>query len=333
LTRRPSRWSDGLIDRPLELRAIALLAAIAIGLTAPSPAAGHAGLVSVTPADGAVVEAAPAQVVLRFNQPVKAELVRIFDGVARPVAVGKVTQPGPYEVAAPIEGTLPRGTYTVVWRVISDDVDPVSGFLTFHVSARRAEAAAPAGAEEDDGGVGLLLPALLAGGAALALAVGFARAAEPRRRRLGALAGLTGALAAVLVAAHVAGGGEDEGAAASATPFRAQVRMGTLDGRLSIAPARVGWNRIELALPPPTGAEGGYFEVRVWASLKDAGLGPLRFTGIQGTEPGEFAVRRAYLPLPGPWRLRVAARRGVSGRYAATVTVPVSATRARTAAR
>jgi copper transport protein len=210
LTRRSSGWSDGLIGRPLELRTIAVLAAVAIGLTAPSPAAGHAGLVSVTPANGAVVDVAPAQVVLRFNQPVKADLVRIFDGVARPVAVGRVT-PSPYEVAAPIEGTLPRGSYTVVWRVISDDVDPVSDFLFFHVSARRAEAAAPAaGASEDDGGVGLLLPALLAGGAALALAVA-------------------------------------------------------------------------------------------------------------------FAVRRAYLPLPGPWRLRVAARRGVSGRYAATVTGPVPA--------
>ena len=101
--------------------------------------------------------------------------------------------------------------------------------------------------------------------------------------------------------------------------------MGTLDSRLAILPARVGWNRIELELPPPTGTEGGYFEVRVWASLKSAGLGPMHFAGIQGTELNSFAVRRAYLPLPGSWRLRVSARRGVSGRYATTLTVPVAA--------
>ena len=61
------------------------------------------------------------------------------------------------------------------------------------------------------------------------------------------------------------------------------------------------------------------------ATLPSAGLGPLRFTGIQGTDLGRFAVRRAYLPLPGTWELRVSARRGVDGRYAATTALPIAA--------
>jgi hypothetical protein len=103
--------------------------------------------------------------------------------------------------------------------------------------------------------------------------------------------------------------------------------MGMLAATVSVAPAQTGPNRVELALPQPSGTEGGYFEVRVVATLPSAGLGPLRFTGIQGTDLGRFAVRRAYLPLPGDWELRVSARRGLEGRYAATLTLPVKTAR------
>jgi methionine-rich copper-binding protein CopC len=294
-----------------------LLAVALIALAAPSHAGAHAGFVSSTPANDAVVEVAPTQVVLRFNQAVKVSSVRLFDGVGRPVPVGKPSQPQPSEVVAPIEAALERDSYTVAWRVISDDVDPVSGFLVFHVGGQRAPAAA--GAEPADDGasasfVPYVLLVLCAGGAAALL---FAR-----RFRL---AGLAGALAVAALVASITVTRTDAGGTAAAKPFRANVEMGTLESRLAILPARVGWNRIELELPPPTGTEGGYFEVRVWASLKSAGLGPMQFAGIQGTELSSFAVRRAYLPLPGPWRLRVTARRGVSGRYAATLTVPVAA--------
>jgi methionine-rich copper-binding protein CopC len=295
------------------------LAAVVIALAAPAYAAAHAGFVASTPANDAVVEVAPKQVVLRFNQAVKVSSVRVFDGVGRPVPVGKVVQPQPSELVAPIEATLERDSYTVAWRVISDDVDPVSGFLVFHVGARRAPAAGVAAEPPTDEGSfpTPVLLLLICAGAVVTVALA---------RLLGRVAGLAGAVGATSLVVIVAlTAGTDAGETAVAKPFRANIKLGTLDSRLAIVPARVGWNRIELELPQPTGSEGGYFEVRVWASLKSAGLGPMHFAGIQGTELNSFAVRRAYLPLPGSWRLRVSARRGVSGRYATTLTVPVPA--------
>jgi len=306
----------------------AALAAVALALAAPSSAAAHAGFVSSTPANDAVVEVSPDQIVLRFNQAVKAGSVRLFDGVGERVTVGKVEQPSPDQVVAAIDTTLERDSYTVVWRVISDDVDPVDGFVVFHVGAPRAPpAAAAAGAGDAEAGpsAGRIAVYVLV----LLCAVGVATLLLARVvGRLAALAGAVGA-AALLAVVAVAAGLVDATPARTeserAEPFRAEVQMGTLHSRLAVLPASAGWNRIELELPPPAGTDGGYFEVRVWASLESAGVGPLRFTGIQGTELGSFAVRRAFLPLPGSWRVRVSARRGVSGRYATTITVPVPA--------
>jgi hypothetical protein len=62
----------------------------------------------------------------------------------------------------------------------------------------------------------------------------------------------------------------------------------------------------------------------VQASLPAAGIGPFRFRAVQGDDPARFAVRQAYLPLPGDWKLRISARRGIRGRYAGAVAVPVA---------
>ena len=161
----------------------AALAAVAIALAAPAYAGAHAGFVSSTPANDAVVEVAPKQVVLRFNQAVKASSVRLFDGVGRPVPVGKLSQPQPSEVVAPIEATLERDSYTVAWRVISDDVDPVSGFLVFHVGVQRAPAAARRRRRGGRRGVGVVRPVRAGAGVRRRRGGAAARAPVPARRR------------------------------------------------------------------------------------------------------------------------------------------------------
>jgi methionine-rich copper-binding protein CopC len=323
LTSPPGRWSDGLIAGLRWVIAAFLVAAIAL----PAQAAGHATLLSSAPAPETVVEGAPSRLVLRFSEPVVVVSgdIKVFDGLAGRVAIGKVERPRPTEVVVPVASELERGSYTVVWRVISADLDSINGFFVFHVGVDRESTGTggtvPAAADDGPGPAALAIPALvLLGAAAAAIAV----RRRPRLRLVPAAAGVA-ALAALAVVAT--GGGESTGAARGGEPFRADVQMGTLAATVSVSPAQIGANRIELALPPPGGTAGGYFEVRVVATLPSAGLGPLRFTGIQGTDPGQFAVRQANLPLPGDWQLRVSARRGLKDRYSATVALPLKTAR------
>ena len=141
------------------------------------------------------------------TRPVDASLgsLRVFDGQGPQVDAGEVTQPAAAEVAVGIDSELAPGTYTVAWRVVSADSDPISGAFVFHVLERGVGAAnvsidALTGTSRGRGRP-------LHGGAVLRL-----RAAPPRRRRLGrprrraAVRGLAGAAAALRRPAGVAGG-------------------------------------------------------------------------------------------------------------------------------
>ena len=46
-------------------------------------------------------------------------------------------------MAAPIDGELPRGTYTVAWRVISADSDPMNGAFVRWIGPPDSEEPAP----------------------------------------------------------------------------------------------------------------------------------------------------------------------------------------------
>src|SRR4249919_2941649 len=112
-----------------------LVATVAVALVAAPAALAHATLVSSTPSDGAVLGRAPKQVVLAFNEPVESALgsVRVYDGGLDRVDDGATTKPEPNEVAVGVRSRLPRGTYTVAWRVISADSHPVHGAFVFSV--------------------------------------------------------------------------------------------------------------------------------------------------------------------------------------------------------
>jgi copper transport protein len=108
-------------------RAVFLAAAVSAG-----DAAGHAGLVASSPADGATLEVSPASVELRFTEPVKPLAVRLLSGsgsaLALPVpeAEGEVLQ-----VALPER--LSEGLYTLTFRVMSLDAHPIGGAIVFAV--------------------------------------------------------------------------------------------------------------------------------------------------------------------------------------------------------
>jgi copper transport protein len=118
------------------LRRAACAAAVAItALVAVPAASAHAILLSTTPANDSLLSHSPRSVSLRFNEAVESAFgsIRVYNGNAVRVDDGHVQRPNPQSVRIGIEGTLPRGTYTVTWRVISADSHPVSGAFVFHV--------------------------------------------------------------------------------------------------------------------------------------------------------------------------------------------------------
>jgi copper transport protein len=189
--------------------AFAVACALAVVL-APSAFA-HSVLLGTEPGNDVVVQESPDSVSLRFNESVEMSLggIRVFDGEGNRVDSEEVNPSNGREVAVGIEGELEPGTYTVAWRAISADSDPISGAFVFHLQERGAtsgavtlesltgnsntvEAFFTAGRFFD---FALLLLAL--GGSAV-LVIALPSAAWPVRRRLyGVLSVIAGALALV----------------------------------------------------------------------------------------------------------------------------------------
>jgi copper transport protein len=194
--------------------ACTVLAAIVAATAPATPALAHSTLVATQPARDAIVDEPPGRVLLRFDEPIEAALgsVRVYDGSGRRVDDDRVVKPRPDSVAVGIEDELSRGTYTVAWRAVSADSDPINGAWVFHVEAPGPQPSGVAAQvlEGTDPVVSvlylggrfadfLLLLLCVGGVAVLVLALGPADAAV-RRRLLRVLIGLAGALALVAVA-------------------------------------------------------------------------------------------------------------------------------------
>ncbi|MEZ0578660.1 copper resistance protein CopC [Nocardioides sp. MH1] len=116
----------------------ALAAVILAGtllVLATAPASAHASLVSTDPADGQVLQQAPEEVTLTFDEPVRVvdDGVEVYDATGEPLGVDAAARDE--AVTADLPSDLADGSYVVVWRVISDDGHPVAGSLTFHIGA------------------------------------------------------------------------------------------------------------------------------------------------------------------------------------------------------
>jgi len=217
-------------------------------MLALSPAAwAHSTLEETEPARDSTVQHSPKRVLLRFDEAVETALgsIVVYDGEGERVDAGEVLRPRPDEVAVAIDRELPRGTYTVAWRVISADSDPIKGAWVFHVKEAGAQPAGIAAQVLEDTPfvtsvfylVGRALDFALilacAGGVA-ALAFALRSASQPvRRRLLGAVAGLAAALAVVslvelgLQAAAAEGTSVGEGFRWEAISSVADTRFGT----------------------------------------------------------------------------------------------------------
>src|SRR5918995_2287335 len=299
-----ARTSVGVLAGVLLASALALLAGA-------DPAVAHATLVGTVPAADEVIDAVPELVELRFDEAVD-------DGGAM--------------LRAPTEADT-EGTYTVAWRVTSEDSHALLGSFVFHVGARTG--AANIGEEDDAttevaGGVGRWLgfagTFVAVGAAALALAAGPGAQGDERvRRRVRPLA-LGGAAVAAfgvllaLVAMVAEGAGRDLVDAIDLVPDLAPE---TRTGRLALTRAGLCLAAAATAAP-----------VAVWRRsslptlvLGAASLATASLAGHAWTAPSRgpaLAADMIHLAAVALW---------IGGLVALLVALPVSADRSRLAAR
>lgn len=112
----------------MKLSSIGLVMVLAAGA-----AAAHATKEETTPADGAVLAAAPERIEMRFDAPMRLTMVRLLraDGEAAPLEPSRALEPTTAFTASP--GDLPPGGYTVEWRGMAADGHPVDGAFRFTV--------------------------------------------------------------------------------------------------------------------------------------------------------------------------------------------------------
>ncbi|MDX1510959.1 MAG: copper resistance protein CopC [Nitriliruptorales bacterium] len=113
---------------------LGILVGLALALLT-MPAQAHASLLSTTPADGQLVEVAPTQVTLRFNESVMAPTagVRVFNAGGERVDSGDPVVGDDESIGVALDADLPDGTYVVTWRATSADGHPVRGAFLFSV--------------------------------------------------------------------------------------------------------------------------------------------------------------------------------------------------------
>ena len=186
----------------------ALLCALSFGA---GPASAHAALTSTSPGEGAVVKSAPGDVALTFTEGVLLgrDAVRVLDPKGKRVDAGKAAHVDGKASTATValRSGLPKGTYTVAWKAVSEDSHPVSGAFTFSIGApSKTSVKAPTG-ESGDSAVttlyGIGRYAAYGGFAALVGACVFAgvcRSSRPVRKiAVGGWATLFGATLALLL--------------------------------------------------------------------------------------------------------------------------------------
>jgi copper transport protein len=183
----PRRWGT---FAPLAVTAAVVAVVLCLGA---APAAAHATLIATTPGADELIDAVPERVELRFDEPVEAldDAVRVFGPDGRRVDRARVeTADGGATVRAGIDPGSgdAEGTYTVAWRVTSEDSHTLSGSFVFHVGTRTGAvdfADGDDGSTELAGGIGRWLGfagtfvAVGAGALALVASVGTDRHRGP----------------------------------------------------------------------------------------------------------------------------------------------------------
>ncbi|WP_244619294.1 copper resistance protein CopC [Rhizobium sp. 18055] len=118
----------------------AVLMVLLLSVLFPPRADAHAVLVNSSPANNQVVDQAPAEILLHFNEPVK--IVRASARLANEKSVELESSGGGADISLRLP-SINRGTVIASYRVVSEDGHPVGGTVVFHVGAASAALAGP----------------------------------------------------------------------------------------------------------------------------------------------------------------------------------------------
>ncbi len=145
---------------------LALGAAVTVLLAVASPASAHATMEQATPLPGSQLAAGPAEVNLRFSETVgfNQRSIVVMDAAGGRVDAGDLhsVDPSGHSISVRLRSGLAKGSYTVVWRVVSADSHPVAGTFSFGVEV-------PAGATLTDAATDPVVPVLHGVGRGVAL--------------------------------------------------------------------------------------------------------------------------------------------------------------------
>jgi copper resistance protein C len=106
------------------------ITALLIPLAVAAPAVAHARLLGTDPADGATVTEPVPTVTLEFNQLIGRPELAVLDPDGQPLTLEPLPSEG-QRLVQPLPPLAQPGVYTVTWRVISLDRDPIDGQFSF----------------------------------------------------------------------------------------------------------------------------------------------------------------------------------------------------------
>lgn len=114
-----------------------VVTALVAGLFWASPVSAHAQLDSSSPAPSSVLESAPSEIRLNFNEPVTAiaRSIEIYNQDGQRIVLGEaLTSPDdPSVLFAGDVPEIPDGLYVVAWRAVSNDGHALEGAYTFQI--------------------------------------------------------------------------------------------------------------------------------------------------------------------------------------------------------
>ena len=110
-----------------------VLMATALCFVLSVPAHSHTQLSSSVPANDALLEEAPTEIVLTFSEVVRLTAVTLeHDEESQPLEVSVADATKEFTVGLP---ELEPGDYVVQWRALSEDTHVVSGEIRFSISS------------------------------------------------------------------------------------------------------------------------------------------------------------------------------------------------------